>query len=322
MDILKASTCLNTIISTVSQYFIGNRAVVEKTLAAALVNGHVLFEDHPGLGKTLLAKTFTRVIGCEFTRVQFTPDLLPSDIIGTKVWRMKLETFELVRGPIFTNILLADEINRAPPKTQAALLEAMEERQVTIEGVTYKLEEPFFVLATQNPLEYEGTYPLPEAQLDRFLLRLSTGYPTLENLIEILKSRLRWGKDDPTSDIKPIISKNNFLELQRIVEHDIHVDEAILEYITKIVETIRIDPRVVAGPSPRGALALMKLSKAMALIRGRDFVIPDDVKTFTTPALAHRIILKTEYVLEGLMPEDVIRKAVSKIPVPKEVKKK
>ncbi|RLE62398.1 MAG: magnesium chelatase [Thermoprotei archaeon] len=321
MELSKASKYCRDIIFTISQYFIGNRPIIEKTLASALVNGHVLFEDHPGLGKTLLAKTFARVIGCDFTRIQFTPDLLPSDIIGTKVWRMKLETFELVRGPIFTNILLADEINRAPPKTQAALLEAMEERQVTIEGVTYKLEEPFFVLATQNPLEYEGTYPLPEAQLDRFLLRLSTGYPTPENLIKILRSRLEWGKDDPTSDIKPIISKNAFLELQKTVEHNIYIDETVLEYITKIVESIRTDPRVVAGPSPRGALALMKLSRALALIRGRDFVIPDDVKTFTIPALAHRIILKTEYILEGLMPEDIVREAVSKVPVPKEVKK-
>jgi len=321
MELSKASKYCRDIIFTISQYFIGNRPIIEKTLASALVNGHVLFEDHPGLGKTLLAKTFARVIGCDFTRIQFTPDLLPSDIIGTKVWRMKLETFELVRGPIFTNILLADEINRAPPKTQAALLEAMEERQVTIEGVTYKLEEPFFVLATQNPLEYEGTYPLPEAQLDRFLLRLSTGYPTPENLIKILRSRLEWGKDDPTSDIRPIISKNAFLELQKTVEHNIYIDETVLEYITKIVESIRTDPRVVAGPSPRGALALMKLSRALALIRGRDFVIPDDVKTFTIPALAHRIILKTEYILEGLMPEDIVREAVSKVPVPKEVKK-
>jgi len=235
---------------------------------------------------------------------------------------MKLETFELVKGPIFTNILLADEINRAPPKTQAALLEAMEERQVTIEGITYKLEEPFFVLATQNPIEYEGTYPLPEAQLDRFLLRLSTGYPTPENLVKILKSRLKWGKDDPTSDIRPIISKSNFLELQRTVEHDIYIDDAVLEYITKIVETVRTDPRVIAGPSPRGALALMKLSKALALIRGRDFVIPDDIKTFAISALAHRIILKTEYILEGLMPEDIVREAVNKVPVPKEVRKR
>jgi len=322
MEISRASKYCRTIVFTVSQYFIGNRPVVEKTLAAALVNGHVLFEDHPGLGKTLLAKTFARVIGCNFTRIQFTPDLLPSDIIGTKVWRMKLETFELVKGPIFTNILLADEINRAPPKTQAALLEAMEERQVTIEGITYKLEEPFFVLATQNPIEYEGTYPLPEAQLDRFLLRLSTGYPTPENLVKILKSRLKWGKDDPTSDIRPIISKSNFLELQRTVEHDIYIDDAVLEYITKIVETVRTDPRVIAGPSPRGALALMKLSKALALIRGRDFVIPDDIKTFAISALAHRIILKTEYILEGLMPEDIVREAVNKVPVPKEVRKR
>ena len=322
MNISEASMCCKTIIDTVTQYFIGNRPAVEKTLAAALVNGHVLFEDHPGLGKTLLAKVFAKVIGCSFRRIQFTPDLLPSDIIGTKVWRTRLETFELVKGPIFTNILLADEINRAPPKTQAALLEAMEERQVTIEGVTYKLEEPFFVIATQNPLEYEGTYPLPEAQLDRFLLRLMTGYPTPENLVKILKSRLKWRRDDPTAYIKPVVTKSNFLELQRTVEHKIYIDDAVLDYIAKIIDAIRANPRVEAGPSPRGALALMKLSKAIALIRGRDFVIPDDVKTLAISALAHRIILKTEYILEGLRPEDLVKEAVEAIPVPKEAERR
>ena len=322
MNISEASMCCKTIIDTVTQYFIGNRPAVEKTLAAALVNGHVLFEDHPGLGKTLLAKVFAKVIGCSFRRIQFTPDLLPSDIIGTKVWRTRLETFELVKGPIFTNILLADEINRAPPKTQAALLEAMEERQVTIEGVTYKLEEPFFVIATQNPLEYEGTYPLPEAQLDRFLLRLTTGYPTPENLVKILKSRLKWRRDDPTAYIKPVVTKSNFLELQRTVEHKIYIDDAVLDYIAKIIDAIRANPRVEAGPSPRGALALMKLSKAIALIRGRDFVIPDDVKTLAISALAHRIILKTEYILEGLRPEDLVKEAVEAIPVPKEAERR
>jgi len=322
VNISEASMCCKTIIDTVTQYFIGNRPAVEKTLAAALVNGHVLFEDHPGLGKTLLAKVFAKVIGCSFRRIQFTPDLLPSDIVGTKVWRTRLETFELVKGPIFTNILLADEINRAPPKTQAALLEAMEERQVTIEGVTYKLEEPFFVIATQNPLEYEGTYPLPEAQLDRFLLRLMTGYPTPENLVKILKSRLKWRRDDPTAYIKPVVTKSNFLELQRTVEHKIYIDDAVLDYIAKIIDAIRANPRVEAGPSPRGALALMKLSKAIALIRGRDFVIPDDVKTLAISALAHRIILKTEYILEGLRPEDLVKEAVEAIPVPKEAERR
>jgi len=322
VNIPEASVRCKAIIDTVTQYFIGNRPAVEKTLAAALVNGHVLFEDHPGLGKTLLAKVFAKAIGCSFTRIQFTPDLLPSDIVGTKVWRTRLETFELVKGPIFTNILLADEINRAPPKTQAALLEAMEERQVTIEGVTYKLEEPFFVLATQNPLEYEGTYPLPEAQLDRFLLRLTTGYPTPENLVKILRSRLKWGKDDPTADVKPVTTRSNFLELQRTVEHKIYIDDAVLDYIAKIIDAIRANPRIEAGPSPRGALALMKLSKAIALIRGRDFVVPDDVKTLAIPALAHRIILKTEYVLEGQRPEDLVKEAVEAIPVPKEAERR
>ncbi len=322
MAVSSASQKLQKIIDEVSNYFIGNRLVVMKTLASALVNGHVLFEDHPGLGKTLLAKTFAKVIGCKFTRVQFTPDLLPSDIIGVKVWRGKLGTFELVKGPIFTHILLADEINRAPPKTQAALLEAMEERQVTIEGETFKLEEPFFVLATQNPLEYEGTYPLPEAQLDRFTLRLSTGYPSHESMVEILKSRLKWGKDDPTVDIKPVISREEFLSLQRMVEHEIYIDEAILDYIASVVETARRNPKVEAGPSPRGALTLMKVSKAIALIMGRDFVIPDDVKMIAVDALAHRIILRAEYVFEEVSPAVVVKEALDKVPVPKEAKAK
>lgn len=322
MSISQASELAQKIIMEVSNYFLGNIPVVVKTLATALVNGHVLFEDEPGLGKTLLAKTFAKVLGCRFTRIQFTPDLLPSDIIGVKVWRAHEGTFELVKGPIFTNILLADEINRAPPKTQAALLEAMEERQVTIEGETLTLEEPFFVLATQNPIEYEGTYPLPEALMDRFALRLSTGYPEHRVMIDILKKRLEWKKDDPTVDIKPVITKEEFLSLQKMVEERVYIDESLLDYIAKLVETIHNDPRVEAGPSPRGALTLMKVSKALALIRGRDFVIPDDIKFIIMDALAHRIILRAEYALENISPNSIIDEAIKKVPVPKEFKNK
>ncbi|RLE77871.1 MAG: magnesium chelatase, partial [Thermoprotei archaeon] len=238
-----------------------------------------------------------------------------------RVWKPNLGTFELVKGPIFTNILLADEINRAPPKTQAALLEAMEERQVTIEGETLKLKEPFFVIATQNPIEYEGTYPLPEAQLDRFALRLSTGYPSREVMIEILKSRLKWQKDDPTPDIKPVVTKEDFLKMQWTVETNIYIDDAILDYIAEIVETVHNDPRVEAGPSPRGGLTLLKVSKALAFIYGRDYVIPDDIKFIAIDALAHRVILKTEYALEGVTPEDVVREVLEKVSVPTEFKR-
>ncbi|AJC71297.1 MAG: MoxR family ATPase [Thermococcus sp.] len=307
-----------TIVKEISKVYIGNEEVVKKTLAAALVNGNVLFEDHPGLGKTLLAKAFGRALGLEYKRVQFTPDLLPSDIIGTKVWRQNVGRFELVKGPIFTHVLLADEINRAPPKTQSALLEAMEERQVTIEGETLHLESPFFVIATQNPIEYEGTYPLPEAQLDRFALRMSVGYPkTLDDEIAILEARLRWAKDDPTVDMEPVINRDIFLSMQRYVENEVFIHREILRYIAEIVRTARADERVEAGPSPRGALTLLKISKANAMLEGRDFVVPDDVKEYAVEALAHRMVLKPEYSFEDVTTETIVREVLEKVEVPK-----
>ncbi len=319
MDVEKLRELSSSIVESVSSVYIGNDDVILKTLAAALVNGNVLFEDHPGLGKTLLAKAFSRVLGLDYRRVQFTPDLLPADILGTKVWRQNLGTFELVKGPIFTNVLLADEINRAPPKTQSALLEAMEEKQVTIEGETLKLERPFFVIATQNPIEYEGTYPLPEAQLDRFLLRLSVGYPkTLEDEIAILEARVRWGKDDPTVDLEPVIDRGTFLEMQEAVENSVYVSRPVMRYIAELVRNARKDERVEAGPSPRGALALLKVSKANAALEGRDFVIPDDVKRFAVDALAHRIVIKAEYSFEGVSGKNVVERALQNTPVPKE----
>ena len=306
------------VLDSISEVYIGNRDVVRKTLAAALVNGNVLFEDHPGLGKTLLAKAFGKVLGLEYRRIQFTPDLLPADIIGTKVWRQNTGTFELVRGPIFTNVLLADEINRAPPKTQSALLEAMEERQVTVEGETLRLDEPFFVIATQNPLEFEGTYPLPEAQLDRFALKMSVGYPgTLEDEMAILEARLRWAKDDPTTDMKPVTDRGTFLEMQAFVEHSVYIHPDVIRYIAELVRNARDDERVEAGPSPRGGLTLLKISKANAALSGRDFVIPDDVKGYALDALAHRVVLKPEHAFEGVRGEDVIQEALNKTPVPK-----
>lgn len=306
------------IINCVAKVFVGKPQVIRKLLAAALANGHVLLEDYPGLGKTLMVKALAKTIGCKFTRVQFTPDLLPADIIGTKVWRPSTGSFELIKGPIFTNVLLADEINRSPPKTQSALLEAMEERQITIEGETYRLEEPFFVLATQNPIEMEGTYPLPEAQLDRFMLKMSVGYPEgLEEEVEILRRRIGWRKDDPTTDLKAVITAEEFRGLQRAVE-EVYVDRCILEYIARIVRSTRRHPKVEVGSSPRGALALMKASKALALIKGRDFVTPDDVKEVAVEALAHRIVLKMDYAVEGAKGEEVVREVISSVPVPKD----
>ncbi len=303
------------IVDRVCEIYVGDREMVMKVLAACLSNGNVLFEDYPGLGKTLLAKVFARVIGADYKRVQFTPDLLPSDILGTKVWRQS--GFQLVKGPIFTHVLLADEINRSPPKTQAALLEAMEERQVTIEGDTMKLEEPFFVMATQNPIEQEGTYPLPEAQMDRFMLRLSPGYPeSVEEEVEILSRRITWMKDDPTDDVMPVVSLQEFREMQRIVE-EIYVDESVLKYIAELVRATRENELVEIGSSPRGGLALLKISRAIAAMEGRDFVIPDDVKRVAIDALSHRIILNVEYAIEGVKPESVVQEVLREVEVPK-----
>ncbi len=318
-SLVEAKKTCEHIIEAVAAVFVGNKPLLRKLLAAGLANGHVLFEDYPGLGKTLLAKVFAKVIGCKYTRIQFTPDLLPADIVGTRIWRQQDSQFELVKGPIFTHVLLADKVNRTPPKTQAALLEAMEERQVTIDGETNILESPFFVLGTQNPIEQEGTYPLPEAQMDRFMLKMSTGYAqSLEEESTILMRRIQWHKDDPSIDVKPIISAEQFSNLQELVEHQIYIDKSILDYVSSIVRATREHPKVEIGASPRGGLSLLKVSRAMALINGRDFVTPDDIKIFTVDALAHRIILKIEELLEGVNPRKVVEEIVESIPAPLE----
>ena len=308
------------IIDRVGGLFVGNRLLLRKLLAAALANGHVLFEDYPGLGKTLLAKVFSRAIGSDTKRVQFTPDLLPSDILGVNVWRQNEGEFRLVRGPVFTNVLLADEINRAPPKTQAALLEAMEERQVTIDGDTLSLGSPFIVIATQNPIEQEGTYPLPEAQLDRFLFKMGTGYPASQEMEnDILLRRIQWRKDDPTDDLEPAVDVSGFVELQGLVETGVYVDDVIVDYITQLVRLTREHPRVAVGASPRGSLALLRVSRSIALIHGRDFVVPDDVKMVVPDVLAHRLILNIEDTLEGVRPESIVDEILERVPAPTEL---
>lgn len=317
MEIETARRICEKIVDEVANVYVGNKILLKKLLAAAVANGHVLFEDYPGLGKTLLVKAFAKVTGCDYKRIQFTPDLLPADIIGMNVWLQRESSFELMKGPVFTNMLLADEINRAPPKTQSALLEAMEERQVSIEGVTYSLDSPFAVLATQNPIELEGTYPLPEAQMDRFMLRLSTGYAgSLEEENTILERRIEWGGDDPTPAITPSTESEEFCSIQNIVETKIFVDKSIIEYINKIVRRTREHPRVEVGSSPRGGLALLRISRALALIHGRDFVTPDDVKLVVKDALSHRIILRVEYALEGVHPDEIIEEIVKETPAP------
>ena len=311
------------VVEGIARVYVGEDLLLRKLLAAGLSNGHVLFEDYPGLGKTLLAKVFTRVVGCGYGRVQFTPDLLPADIIGGKVWRPQDGIFNLVKGPIFTNILLADEINRTPPKTQAALLEAMEERRVTIDGEDHILDRPFFVLATQNPIEQEGTYPLPEAQLDRFMVKLSMGYPqSVESESTILKRRINWRKDDPSIDVQPVIDKTAFLALQDLAENAVYVDPCIIDYISQIVRATRDHAKVTVGSSPRGGLALLKLCRASAVIGGRDFVIPDDVKMFAPDVLVHRVILRVEDAIEGTKEAEIVREVVDSIPAPVEFARK
>jgi MoxR-like ATPase len=320
MHVDRVRAISNAILEGLGKVYVGKRIVLTKMMAASFANGHVLFEDYPGLGKTLLAKLYSRIIGCQWSRVQFTPDLMPADILGTKVWKMKEETFSLERGPIFTNVLLADEINRSPPKTQAGLLEAMEERQVTIEGETYKLTKPFIVIATQNPIEMEGTYPLPEAQMDRFLLKMSMGYvETLNQESLILKRRVFWKQDDPTQLIQPVTNQQTFKAVQEYIEERIYVDDKIIEYISEIVRETRKHPVVEVGASPRGGLSLLKVARAHAAITGRAFVTPDDVKMFVHEALGHRVIMKMEYILEGSFSVDaVLNEILENIEVPKE----
>jgi MoxR-like ATPase len=320
MHVDRVRAISNAILEGLGKVYVGKRVVLRKLLAASLANGHVLFEDYPGLGKTLLAKLYARITGCHWSRIQFTPDLMPADILGTRVWRVQESRFVLERGPIFTNVLLADEINRSPPKTQAGLLEAMEERQVTIEGETHRLAPPFFVIATQNPIEMEGTYPLPEAQMDRFLLKLNMGYvETLAQESLIMKRRIYWKQDDPSELIQPVTNEATFQAMQKFIEERIYVDDKIIDYISQITRETRRHPVVEVGASPRGGLSLLKVARAHAAITGRGFVTPDDVKMFVHDAIGHRVLMKMEYVLEGSFSVDaVLNEILEQIEVPKE----
>ncbi len=304
----------NAILDAVSAAIVGKRPVLEKMLLAILCDGHVLIEDYPGLAKTLMAKSFATALGCTFKRVQFTPDLLPADITGTYIFDRKTSEFVLRKGPVFTNILLADEINRAPPKTQSALLEAMQERQTTLEGETHPLPRPFIVFATQNPIEYEGTYPLPEAQVDRFLLRIDIGYPTREQEKEVLDRRRERKMDDVK--IPAVSDPAEVLAMQASVE-EVHVEDDLERYIVEIVARTREHSQVEVGASPRGSLALMKLGRAGAALKGRDYVVPDDVKVVAAEALAHRILLKPDPWIKGVRTTSIVREVLQAVPVPK-----
>jgi MoxR-like ATPase len=297
----------------VEQAIIGKREAVEMVLFALLADGHVLIEDLPGLGKTLLARSFAQVCAMDFARIQFTPDLIPSDITGASIYDRSSGSFTFERGPIFTNILLADEINRAPGKTQAALLEAMEERQVTLENMTRQLESPFLGLATQNPVEYEGTYPLPEAQLDRFLVRIAIGYPSEDAERDILLERSRRRRE--RIELEPICDQQALRAMQAAIE-EVHVAPPLAEYAVAIARATRDSPQLAVGASPRGSLALMKLARARAAYLGRDFVTPDDIKAVSIPALAHRLTLAPELWVQRIDPAEAVRAAVASVPVP------
>jgi MoxR-like ATPase len=301
------------VLDEVERAVVGKRPALELALCAMLADGHVLIEDFPGLGKTLIARSFAIVTGSKFSRVQFTPDLMPSDVTGASIFNQRTSEFEFRPGPVFTNVLLADEINRAPPKTQAALLEAMQERQVTTEDRTRALERPFLVLATQNPIEYEGTYPLPEAQLDRFLIRMRVGYPSPEDEWDMLAQRLQRREDEP--QLQPVVDRDELVRMQEAAEQ-VHVSDAVGRYIVALVSATRESPSVQVGASPRGTLAIMKLSRVKALLDGRDFVVPDDVKAIAVPALAHRLTLRPELWVQRVAPEDVVRECMNSVPVP------
>ena len=314
MNVKELQAVTVRIVDEVGKVMVGKRPIVERALLCLLTDGHLLFEDFPGLAKTLMVKTLAQASGLEFKRVQFTPDLLPADITGTYIFDRQSSVFSLRPGPVFTNLLLADEINRAPPKTQSALLEAMQERQVTLEGQTHALPKPFIVMATQNPIEYEGTYPLPEAQVDRFMMRTEVGYPTPAEEAEVLRRRRERGKEE--SKVDAVCGNDQILEMQRVVE-TIHVEPALEEYMVKIVTATRSHPQVEVGASPRGSLALMRLSSARAAMLGRDYVLPDDVKEIAVPALAHRIILAPDPWIRGVRPSAVVNDVLQSTAVPK-----
>jgi len=302
------------ILSRISEAIVGKPEVLRLVLTAILARGHILFEDMPGLAKTLIARSFAQVLGMEFRRIQFTPDLLPSDITGSHIYDRNRSEFVLVPGPVFAHIILADEINRATPKTQSALLEAMQEAQVSIAGETRPLPDPFLVIATQNPIEYEGTFPLPEAQLDRFLVRLAVGYPGEAEEVEILRRRVQRKADEIT--LAPVCSTAEVLEMQAAVE-EVHVSEDIERYVVDIVQRTRSHSSLYVGASPRGSLALLKLARARAAVEGRDFAIPDDVKELGIPALAHRLLLNPDLWARRTTTTDVLEGILGTTPVPK-----
>lgn len=299
-----------------STVIIGQKSFMELLIVSLLVDGHALIEGVPGIAKTITAKLFAKTIKTEFSRIQFTPDLMPSDILGTSVFNVKNSEFEFKKGPIFSNVILIDEINRAPAKTQAALFETMEERQATIDGTTYKMDEPFMVLATQNPIEQEGTYALPEAQLDRFLFKIKIDYPTSDEEVQIIQGHHDRKGSKPQDNIKAVLTPKKLAEFKKNI-HDIIVEEKIINYIANIITNTRNHPHLYLGASPRASIATLSVAKAFAAISGRDFVIPEDVKKALAPVLNHRVILTPEREMEGMTTEDVIHMIVESVEIPR-----
>jgi MoxR-like ATPase len=300
----------------IGKVIVGQEPMIDLLITAILADGHVLIEGVPGVAKTLTAKLLSKIISADFSRIQFTPDLMPSDVLGTSVFNVKSSEFEFRPGPVFSNIILIDEINRAPAKTQAALFEVMEERQVTVDGTTHKMKTPYIVIATQNPIEHEGTYRLPEAQLDRFLFKVLATYPTLEEEIDIIGRHHQRRGATPVSEVDAVLTAQQILHFRQFAQH-IHVEENLLKYIAQIIHETRNNPMLFLGASPRAAIAILSSAKAYAMISSRDFVNPEDIKTVALPVLRHRIILSPEKEMEGVEADEVVRQIVDKVEVPR-----
>ncbi|MEP2773354.1 MAG: MoxR family ATPase [Fulvivirga sp.] len=316
VDLSALKQSVENIKAEIGKVIVGQERMVDLLITAILADGHVLLEGVPGVAKTLTAKLIARVIDADFSRIQFTPDLMPSDVLGTSVFNMKTSDFEFKSGPIFSNIILIDEINRAPAKTQAALFEVMEERQVTIDGHSYKMDEPYLVVATQNPIEQEGTYRLPEAQLDRFLFKVSVNYPTLDQEVAILQGHNTKKATARLEDLKAILTKEQIKEYRATI-NDIHVEDNLLTYIAQIVDSTRSSADLYLGASPRASIAILQSAKAFAAIQGRDFVTPEDVKSMAKPVIRHRVIITPEKEMEGLSSDEVTQQIIDKIEVPR-----